>query len=257
VLVTQAFAAGTAYGDIDIQIDRRTRDVTAASAAIVTTFADAGPGQRPDPQVAALVARAEAMVAPLINRVVGQAGAEIARAQNPAGESPLGNLIADAHRAAMRTDFAATNPGGIRTDLRAGPVMWGQLFAIQPFGNTLVRMTLTGDQIYELLNQQWLNQPFPRMLQISGFTYTWDNARPVGDRIVEVRRAGAGAIDRAASYTMTVNSFLAAGGDNFAVLTRGTDRQVGVNDLEALVAHVQRLPQPFSSGIEGRITRLN
>jgi 5'-nucleotidase len=257
VLVTQAFSSGTAYADIDLQVDPRTRDVTAASAAIVTTFADAGPGLRPDPAVAALVSRAEARVAPLVNRVVGQAATDIVRAQNPAGESPLGNLIADAQRAAMRTDFAVMNPGGIRTDLPAGPVTWGQLFAIQPFGNNLVRMTLTGHQIYDLLNQQWVDQPFPRMLQISGFTYTWDNARPVGDRIVEVRRVGAGAIDRTASYTVTVNSFLAAGGDRFTVLTQATNREVGMNDLEAMVAYLQRLPQPFSSRIEGRITRLN
>jgi 5'-nucleotidase len=217
ILVTQAFSSGTAYADIDLTIDRRTRDVVAKSAAIVTTFADAGPGLTPDPRVADLVAQAQAKVAPLVNRVIGAAAIDLLRTENPAGESALGNLIADAQRTAMGTDFAFMNPGGIRADLLAGPVTYGELFTVQPFGNSLVRMDLTGQQIYELLNQQWLNQPFPRILKTSGLTSTWDINRPVGDRIVEVRRNGT-PIDRQATFSATVNSFMAAGGDNFTVL---------------------------------------
>lgn len=256
ILVTQAFSSGTAYAEIDLAIDPATRDIVEKSAAIVTTYVDAGPGLAPDPRVAELVARAEALVAPLVDRVVGEAAADIVRAQNAAGESPLGNLIADAQRAAMGTDLAVMNPGGIRADVFAGPVTWGELFTVQPFGNSLVKMDLTGVQIYELLNQQWLNQPFPRLLQIAGFSYTWDGARPVGDRIVEVRRGGA-AIDPSAVYTLTANSFLAAGGDNFTVLTLGTGRVGGPIDLDALVDYLGVLPQPFAAAVEGRITRLN
>lgn len=250
ILVTQAFSAGTAYGEIDLSIDRATRDVVAKSASIVTTYGDAGPGLSPDPIAAELVAAAEEKVAPLVNRVIGESAVDLLKRQNPAGESALGNLIADAQRGAMGSDFAFMNPGGIRADLPAGPVTWGELFTVQPFGNSLVRMTLTGQQIYDLLNQQWLNQPFPRILQISGLTYTWDNNLPVGDRIVEVRKEGA-PIDRAAPYTVTVNSFLAAGGDNFTVLTEGTDPVGGPIDLDALIGYIQGLPQPFSSQIEG------
>ncbi len=155
------------------------------SASIITTFADEGPGLTPNPEVAEMVAAAEAMVAPLVNQVIADAATDISRAQNAAGESPLGNLIADAQRAAMETDFAFMNPGGIRADLFAGPVTYGELFTVQPFGNSLVTMELSGQQIYDLLNQQWVNQPFPRMLQLSGLTYTWDNNRPLGDRIAE------------------------------------------------------------------------
>jgi 5'-nucleotidase len=256
VLVTQAFSAGTAYADIDLQIDPATRDVVAKSASIVTTYADVGPGLTPDSTVAQLVADAEAEVAPLVNQVIGVAQVDILRAQNAAGESPLGNLIADAQRAAMGTDFAFMNPGGIRADLFAGEVTWGELFTIQPFGNSLVKMDLTGSQIITLLEQQWLNQPFPRMLQVSGLTYTWDPARPVGSRIVEAQHNGT-AIDPAATYTVTVNSFMAAGGDNFTVLPTGANQVGGPIDLDALIAYVQGLPQPFSAAIEGRIARLN
>lgn len=256
ILITQAFSSSTAYGDIDLSIDRKTREVVAKSAAIVTTFGDEGPGLTPESKVAELVAQAELKVAPFVNRVIGEATADILRLENPAGESALGNLIADAQRAALGTDFAFMNPGGIRADLLAGPVTFGELFTIQPFGNSLVQMVLTGQQIYDLLNQQWVNQPFPRILKTSGLTYTWDNNRPIGDRIVEVRRDGT-PIDRQATFSVTVNSFMAAGGDNFTVLLQGGNQVGGPLDLDALITHIQTLPQPFSAAVEGRIVRLN
>lgn len=256
ILVTQAFSAGTAYGDIDLFIDRRSRDVVVKSASIVTTYRDVGPGLTPHPRVAELVERAQAAVAPLVNRVIGMAATDLVRAESPSGESALGNLIADAQRVALGTDFAFMNPGGIRADLAAGPVTYGQLFTIQPFGNSLVRMELTGQQIYDLLNQQWANQPFPRILKTSGLTYIWDSNRPIGDRIIEVSRNGM-PIDRLATYTVTVNSFLAAGGDNFTVLRGGRNQIGGPLDLDALIAYIQTLSQPFSASVEGRIVRLN
>ena len=117
------------YRSIDLTIERKTRDVVAKSAAIVTTFADAGPGLTPNPAVASVVAQAEAKVAPLVNRVIGEAATDLLRTENPAGESTLGNLIADAQRTALGTDFAFMNPGGIRADVSAGPVTFGELFA--------------------------------------------------------------------------------------------------------------------------------
>ena len=253
LLVTQAFASGTAYADIRLMISRRSGEVAEKSAAIVTTYADEGPGLSPDPEVKKLVTQVETQVAPLAMRGIGEAAADIVRAENLAGESALGNLIADAQRAALGTDFAFMNPGGIRTDLRKGSLVFRDLFAVQPFGNSLVRMTLTGHQIYDLLNQQWSNQP-PRILNVSGLTYTWDHDRAVGDRVVEVQKNGA-PIDRAAVYSVTVNDFLAAGGDNFTVFLKGDRQTIGPIDLKALVAYLQGLPQPFRASIEGRITR--
>ena len=256
ILVTQAFSAGTAYGDIDLEISRASRDVVAKSAAIVTTWADAGAGLTPDAAAAKLTADAEAEVAPLVNQVIGVAANDITRTENGAGESALGNLIADAQRAAMGTDFAFMNPGGIRADVLAGEVTWGELFTVQPFGNSLVKMNLTGQQIYDLLEQQWAGQTFARILKTSGLTYEWDAAAPAGGRVVAVYRNGA-PLDKTATYTATVNSFLADGGDNFTVLREGSNRVGGPVDLDALIAYIQSIPQPFSATIEGRILRLN
>lgn len=256
ILVTQAFSSGTAYGDIDLEISRASRDVVAKSAAIVTTWADTGAGLAPDPEAARLTADAEAKVAPLVNQVIGVAANDITRAENSAGESALGNLIADAQRAAMGTDFSFMNPGGIRADVPAGEVTWGELFTVQPFGNSLVKMDLTGQQIYDLLEQQWAGQTFARILKTSGLTYQWDAAAPVGGRVVAVYRNGT-PLDRTATYTATVNSFLADGGDNFTVLREGSNRVGGPVDLDALIAHIKTIPQPFSATIEGRLQRLN
>jgi 5'-nucleotidase len=125
ILVTQAWAAGCAYGDIDLEISRGTRDVVKKSAAIVTTWADAGPGLTPDPEAAQLMAAAEQRVAPLTQRQIGTADGDITRDRNPAGESALGNFIADAQRKTLGTDMAFMNPGGMRTNIRGGGHLGG------------------------------------------------------------------------------------------------------------------------------------
>jgi 5'-nucleotidase len=257
MLVTQAYSYGTAYADIVLEIDQASKDIVAKTAVIVTTYADQGPGLTPDAAAAKLIARADAKAGPVVNQVIGTAATDILKTPSPAGESALGNLIADAQRQALGTDFAMLNPGGIRDIIIAGDITWGQIFTIQPFKNSLVKMELTGQQIYDLLNQQFAPyQTYDRILQVSGLSYTWDDSRPDNDRIVEVRKDGA-AIDRAATYTVTVNSFLAEGGDKFSVLTKGGNRVTGPVDMEALVSYLRKLPQPFTAAIEGRIQNLN
>jgi 5'-nucleotidase len=169
----------------------------------------------------------------------------------------MGNLIADAQRVRTGAQFAFMNPGGIRAGLTAGEVTWGEVFTVQPFGNDLISMDLTGAQIRVLLEQQWAGQSTARILKTSGLTYTWDAARPAGQRVVEILDAANQLLDNTRIYRVTVNSFIASGGDNFLVLTEGTNRVVGPVDLDALVTYVQALPQPFSAAIEGRVVRLN
>jgi 5'-nucleotidase len=264
ILVVQAFSSSTAYDEIDLVIDRATGDVVNKSARVVTTYSDQTPGNARDPEVQTLVDRAVAATAPLVNQPVATFTADITRTQSAAGESALGNLIADAQRAAMGTDFAFMNPGGIRADLlfaatpgnaadANGLALWGELFTIQPFGNSLVRMNMTGQQIYDLLNQQFTVN---RFLQISGLSYTWDAALPAASRVVEVQKDGV-PIDIAQTYTVTANNFIATGGDGFTVFLGGTGNVGGPIDLDAFIAHVTALPQPFSAPVVDRITRLN
>jgi 5'-nucleotidase len=257
ILVTQAWSYSTAYADIILHISRATRGVVSKTATIVTTWADAGPGLTPDPAALALMHAAQAKTAPLTQRHIATAAADITRTQNAAGESPLGDLIADAQRQAMGADVAFMNPGGIRADIAPGNVTWGELFTVQPFNNSLVKMELTGQQIYDLLNQQFPpGKNSPRMLQVSGLTYTWDSRMPPPGRITSVRINGQ-SIDRGATYRVAVNSFLAEGSDKFSIFTEGKNRVTGPNDLKALCDYLQSLPQPFDAKIAGRIEKLN
>jgi 5'-nucleotidase len=254
-LVTQALSYSTAFADISLTIDRAKRDIVAKKAEIVTTFNDA---IEPDAEIATLVKKYEDQVGPLVNRVIGTTTTRLESARDAATDTGLGNLIADAQRAAMGTQMAFMNPGGIRAPIEAGEVTFGELFSVQPFGNSLVKMNLTGDQIYTLLNQQWQPQAdgslTVRILQISGLSYTYADANPVGQKVTEVRFNNA-PIDRAATYSVTVNSFLADGGDAFTVLRQGTNRVGGPVDLDALIQYVQTLPQPFTYQSEGRIVK--
>jgi 5'-nucleotidase len=257
LLVTQAYSASMGFGDIDLVIDKQSGDVVSKTARIVSTWGDDGPGLTPDAETAALVAQADARVADKVNINVGTAADAIRRKQNEAGESALGNLIADAQRAAMGSDFAIINPGGIRADFDAGPIHWGEVFAVQPFRNRVIELTVTGQQLYELLNQQWgPEQPAGgRILQVSGFSYAWDSNVPEGgSRVLEVR-AARGPIAREASYRLSANAFLAEGGDGFRVLTTGTYPRQGEVDLDILADYLKNLPQPFNARVEGRIKR--
>jgi 5'-nucleotidase len=116
-------------------------------------------------------------------------------------------------------------------------------------------MTLMGSQIYDLLNQQWSNQP-QRILKVSGLTYTWDHNRPLADRVVEVRKNEI-PIDRTAVYSVTTNDFLAAGGDNFSVFLKGQNQRGGPVDLKALISYLEGSSRPVAAAIEGRIMRVN
>ena len=122
----------------------------------------------------------------------------------------------------------------------------------------VVTLTLTGTQIKNMLEQQWLDPKRPRVLQVSrGFSYAWDNAKPYGDRIIADRMSLDGQrIDPATSYRVTVNNFLAVGGDGFTVLTEGAAPQFGSYDVDALYGYFQT-NSPVSPGPTDRIVRLN
>ncbi len=249
-LVVEAFSYGTAFDAVNMRVDRKTKDVLSASADIVTTYDDA---VAPDPVVARLVSDYRTRISPISERVVGTASQNLTRTQDSDGESALGDLIADAQRDFAGTDLAFMNPGGIRADIASGPVTFGDLFAVQPFDNQVVRMELTGDQIYRLLEQQF---EVNRILQVSGLEYSYDASKPAGQRITSATVNGS-PLDRNATYTVAANSFLATGGDGFTVLKEGQNQQSLGNDADALEEYISGLAQPFGPPADfgSRITK--
>jgi len=263
-LVTSGDKYGTIVTAIDLKLDTVTRDVVSARAdnVIVRTATYAG-----DREQSALLESYDKFAAPIANRLAGSITETLSRAPNEAGESALGDIIADAQLAATSADdqgaavIAFTNPGGIRADIakkQDGSVTYGEVFASQPFRNQLVTLTLTGAQIKALLEQQWLDPKRPRILQLSkGFNYTWDGAKQYGERVIaDSMSLNRARIDPATNYRVTVNNFLADGGDGFTVLKQATARQVGIYDVDALYAYFQA-NSPLAPAATDRIARLN
>lgn len=256
-VVTQAKSAGRVLTDIDLTIDRGTGTTTAATA----TNIDVNHEIAQDPAEASLLAYYTALAAPLADRVVGTITADVTRTANAAGESALGDLIADAQLEATSSAttgnavIAMTNPGGIRADLTynastAGKVTYGDAFAVQPFYNILYTRTYTGAQLKDILEQQGTTG---KTLQISSsLTYTWTQSAPVGAKVSNLKVNGVD-VDPSATYRVTMNNFIATGGDGFTAFTAGTDTLVGESDLEALVAYLGA-HSPYTPGIPNRIT---
>jgi 5'-nucleotidase len=250
--VTQSLSFGRLLTVADLKIDRRTLDVirteSKAHNEIVTRTIT------PDPTVAELVDKAKADSADIANRPVGSVTAPIVRAQTLAGESPLGNVIADSQLAASQGSnavIALMNPGGIRTDLTFassaaregdGVVTYGESFAVQPFGNVMQTITLTGAQLKNVLEQQWLANGPTRILQVSSsLRYSWSASAPIGSRVSAITVNGT-PVDPSAGYRVAINNFLSTGGDLFSEFTKGTDLVGGVVDLDAFTAYLTAHP---------------
>jgi 5'-nucleotidase len=263
-LVTSGDKYGTLVTAIDLKLDPVTRDVVSARAD--NTIVRSATLAKNADQTALLEAY-DKVAAPIANRPAGSVTETLSRVPNNAGESPLGDIIADAQLAATSKAesgaavIAFTNPGGVRTDITRkedGAVTYADLFASQPFRNQLVTITLTGKQIKDMLEQQWRDPKRPRILQVSkGFSYAWDQSKGDGERIIAERMVLNGqTIDPAASYRVTVNNFLFVGGDGFTVLTQGTMPQTGIYDIDALNAYFGA-NSPIGPTAADRIIRIN
>lgn len=243
-LVTSGDKYGTLVTAIDLKLDPATRDIVGARAENVIV---ANASLAKDPEQTALIDTYDKLSAPIANRPAGSVTQTLSRVPNDAGESALGDVIADAQLAATRDAkdgsavVAFTNPGGIRTDIipkENGAVSYGDLFTSQPFRNRLVTMTLSGSQIKDMLEQQWLDPKRPRILQVSnGFSYIWDASKPLGERvIIDKMTLNGKPIEPGTGYRVTINDYLAVGGDGFTVAKLGGSPQYGGYDADALFA---------------------
>jgi 5'-nucleotidase len=285
-VVTSAGSAGTLVTDISVTVDRRTRRFASASARNVIvqngvraadgTWIQDAPGvyrhdpDLVDPDVKRIADKYRVAVAPLANRVVGRITDTITSSPSANGESPLGDVIADAQLAytsAGGAQIAFMNPGGIRASLtyanqagteQPGEVTYGEAFTVQPFNNLVVTQTLTGAQITAVLEQQfpgYAGQSTQRILQVSaGLTYSYDATAPAGQRVSNVALNGTPLVADT-TYRVTTNDFLANGGDGFTNLTAGTNRTTAPGfDVDALVSYLTA--GPVAPGPANRITRL-
>ncbi|MFL5618842.1 MAG: 5'-nucleotidase C-terminal domain-containing protein [Gemmatimonadaceae bacterium] len=239
VPVVQAYSSGSAIDVIDLGPDSTAHEVR----SILT---DSIP---PDPAVARIVREAVDRVAALVNRPIAAIAEELERNEP---QYPLGNLIADAMRDAGQGDVAVMNNGGIRTGLRAGTATYGALFEIEPFGNVLYRITVSGAALRAYLER--LVAPQQPRVHVSGVTMTYDSTAAPGARLRTVALANGAPLDATARYRVILNDFMALGGDGLGFTTGALRTEpLSIVDLDALIAHLRKQPQPVRAPAEVRI----
>lgn len=266
--IVQAGAYGRGLAVVDLALDRRSgaalpadtlsRNLpvfnahSAGSARDALLAATPAPWQQalrqaqPDGTIAQRVADYSLRVAPRAERVVGRIPAALTRRPEPGfGDSAAGRAIADAQLAATRAagaELALMNPGGIRTDLPCAlaeapcAVTFGQAFTMQPFGNLLITLTFKGRELRQLLeSQRRADGRASFLIPSAGLSYRWMAGAPAGQQVRDLTLHGRLVGDEQ-PVRLTVNSFLAEGGDGFPLLTQGRDRVVGAPDIDALIA---------------------
>ena len=265
--MTSASSFGRLYTETNLLYNKRTRDIVRRS--VHGKNIQVSRDVTADPAQSALINLYKVLVEPIASEVIGHITTDVTRAQNAAGESQLGDLIADAQLADPSTVtggqvpvIAFMNPGGIRSDLpfassnhgeAPGDITYEEAFTVQPFNNFLVSMNLTGQQIYDVLAQQVTgpNAAAPRILQVSeGFSY---QRGPSGAVDGSVQLNGT-PIDKAATYRIVTNNFVADGGDNFPVFRDGTAKYFGGLDIDAFSAYLDA-NRPYTPGPLDRITQ--
>jgi 5'-nucleotidase len=259
IMVTGAASVGRVVTDVDLTISRATKEVVAASINNVIVKRDVF---SPAADISSLIEHYGEIAAPIENQVLGQASAALTRTANAAGESSLGDIIADAQLWATSggswthgapADISFMNAGGIRSDINIGDITYGEAFNVQPFANVLTTMDMTGTQVEAVLEQQFTGGN--GILQIpASLTYDRCNTLPAcaGDRVQNVRINGV-LLDPGTTYRVTVNNFLADGGDNYTVFRGGTNRHVGEIDLDAFARYIQSVGT-VDPGPQNRIT---
>ena len=260
VPIVQARSSGRAIAVLDVSPRSARTGVIPASACAPARGATCSRAEVRDvlsdstrgaDDIAALVQASLQRVAPIVSREVGTVAEAMPRVAG--AEYALGNLIADSQRAATRADIAVMNNGGIRADLRAGPVNYGSLFEILPFDNVLYRVTAPGAAVRAYLER--LVEKGPPDMHASGVRVTYDLGRPAGQRITSAEVGGAPLRDDR-TYTVAMNSFMATGDYGLPLTERASSSEpTGVSDLDALVRYVTSLRGPIRPPADARFVR--
>ncbi|WP_156290325.1 5'-nucleotidase C-terminal domain-containing protein [Oceanobacillus salinisoli] len=247
-LIVQASEYGKAFADVDIAIDRESGDIVEKEAEIVFVKQN---DYTPDETVAEILAHYEEQIAPIVNEVIGYNTQDLTGSYTNGSDHGLGNLITDGMNWTMDSDFAMTNGGGIRDDLLAGPVTWGEMFNVLPFGNTLMTYEIKGADLYPILNDQLSS--YGSDYSVAGFHYTYN---PELQQVVDITFPDGTPIDKDATYTLTVNNYM--GTQDGPIMNLGENPVMGPVDIDAAVDFVKSLnsseDNPIVYGSEGRIS---
>ncbi|MGY5308492.1 bifunctional metallophosphatase/5'-nucleotidase [Nocardia gipuzkoensis] len=239
-VITQAASYGRLITDVTLRFGSDGVQASAVNRVVTREVT-------PDAPTTALIDFYTEQSRPRAGRVVGATAHALPHGPGQAGTSPLGDVIADSMLSVTAGPASAVaafmNPGGVRADLKQGPITYGDIFTVQPFGNQVVTLTLTGSQILRLLEQQWNDPAKPTVLSPAGITYSYSETAPKGAKVIaDSVRVGGQPLNPVATYRITTNSFLASGGDGFTVFTEGADTAAGPTDLDAFETFLRDKP---------------
>jgi len=252
-LVTQAYSYSSAYADVTLELDPEMKDIVNKTATIVTAYADQGAGRNTDENSQELLDAVNSTVAPLISEVIATTDIPLTRNLDENGESLLYDIVTDAFRWYMKTDISILNIGSLRADIDAGEITTGDAYSVLPFHDQIYALRMTGQQIKDLLNQQWTRTVKPdHLLQISGFSYSYDESRDPSDRVTSITFNGE-EMDMNAYYTVATEDFLAHGGDGYTVMNEGVLVAYGALDVDEFIAYLKYIPSPIHEQTGGRI----
>lgn len=246
--IIQARSSGTALGIVDLK--RADGKWRATATRVENVYADV---VKPDVAMERLVYDMRKRTDPVARKTVARFRVPLPKTSE-GGEYALGNLLADAQRIGTRADAAIMNNGGIRAGLPAGVVTYEQIFQLQPFGNQIVILDLTGAQLLAAIEHSLKDgQPDAH---VSGLAVKWDGSKPPGKRVREVRLTqGNKKLEPRRHYRVAVNDFMATGGSGFTMFRGAPTEATGQTDIEVLQAYLARLPQPAEPPATGRFQR--
>ncbi len=251
-LIVQAWEYGNAFADIDLEIDPVTKDVVSKSAEVVEVIQQ---HMEPDAEVAAILEKYMQEVSSKVNTVVATSDLTMLKGyptKGITGDMALGNFIADGMKYIMDADFALMNGGGVRDNIDAGPVTWGELFNVQPFANTLVKVDVTGQQLEGILNAM-INPAYGPDSFIGGARYTWSTTT---NKIVNLYDEVGQKLDPDTTYSLVVNNYMYSQTTSKYKLIKiyGQNFEQGPEDIAATVEFAKSFSGPIHYEADGRMS---
>jgi len=243
--IVQARSSGAGIAVVDFVRLRGTK--RQVRARIETPYTDQ---VRPDAALGDTLRVYQRAIETVRSRPVARVKVELRRTGQEYG---LGRLIADAQRNVAQADVAIVNNGGIRADLAAGAVTYGDLYEVQPFQNRLVRLLATGKVLKEALEHVVAGDRADA--HVSGLEVWYDPGKRAGRRVTKLTLADGRGVDDGRTYTVAVSDFLAAGGSGFTMLRGLPADDAGLVDLDALIRYLSELRSPVEPPADERIHR--
>jgi 5'-nucleotidase len=234
-LIVQAYSYGEAFSQVNLEFDPKTKEMVKKRAKIIVTSHD---HVKPDKETIALLNKYKEKLGSYFDKIAGHLPEKISRTPDVNGESSMAKMIGESEREAMNVEMSFVHQGEMRRNIKKGINTVEDLYTDIPFGHSVSKLLLTGDQIKLALEQQWTKE-YEDRLQTVGLTYSWDPNAPLGKRITSIKDMNGHELLPNKEYEVAVSNYLASGGDNFTAFQQGKLVETGPLVVDALIHHIK------------------